>query len=200
MQGFKQQVMMVERCASIVGSTENVQTNGTTNNSFFPLNGLYDYSRCAQIYLASELGTGAKQLTRIEIEGATGGGYTYLNQDIWIGHCQESAFPNSLCQIDLSDITVTDLTKVVDQQSFYSNPPGWWGLDFDTNFCWNGRDNIVIRWDNLDGAYNSGYPSWETLPPSATTTSRAWMVEQDNTIPNTTASRESIRVNLRFDY
>ncbi len=187
-------------CANIIGATRNVQTNGTTNDSFFPLNGLYDYSRCGQIYLATELGAGVpKQFTRIEIEGATGGGYTFLKQDIYIAHVQESAFPNSQCQIDLSDLTISDLTKVVDQQSFYSNPPNWWGLDFDTNFCWNGVDNIVIRWDNLDGAWGSGYPSWETSTGS-NATNRGFMVEQDNTIPTGTATRESTRVNLRLDY
>lgn len=184
-------------CAAIQSLTTQY-INGTTNDTTIPAYGLYDYSVCGIILTQAELGA-AKQFTGLEVEGATGGAYTFLNQDIYMGHCTESSFDTTPA-VDGSDLTLLEpLTKVVNGQNFFIDPPGWYGLTFDTNFCYNGTSNVFILWENRDGAYSFGYPSFETQS-GGLNLARGFEKYADNTYPTGNATRLDQRYNIRLTY
>lgn len=199
MQGFQQQMMMADRCAAIKNQTTTIGT-GTTNDYDFPFDGIFDYSFTAIIILQSELASfldSRKQLTSIQFDaGGFTTPYTVNNQDIYIGHIQESQFP-STAKIDLSDVTITDYTKVVDAQTLTVTSNDWTGLTFDTNFCYNGTDNIIVVWWNRDGSWTSGNGYAEC---DSTKTNRGLDAQNDGSEPTGTANRSSFVYNTKFTF
>jgi hypothetical protein len=184
-------------CSPIVGTTWN-STVGTSNNSYHPAYGLYDYSQTMMIYRQSDIGSGEKQINSISFELKNySGGYTLNNQTIKLAHITDSQFGTSV-QCDLSGIGgLSDLTTV---KSFnWSASNGWVTFTFDDNFCYNGVDNLMIVWENRDGTWASGY-GWAE---SHSTSSQylTWYVYQDDTYPTGSGWRSSAnRPNIRIGY
>lgn len=181
-------------CVAIVGTDIQIGT-GTSNDNSQPFYGLYDYGQSQNIYLASELGA-SKQITGFQVymEGFTGS-YTVNNQELWIGHISQSEF-DSTPALDLSDLTLSDYTQVVANFSFIFSTAGWYQLSFDTNFCYNGTDNIVVVWKNNDGTWLSGYGNTHTH----TSTNRSAEKHQDDSYPTGDGTRSSNRMNMKFEY
>lgn len=183
------------RCAAIQGLTTTIGT-GTVNDYDFPFDGMWDYSFTAIIILQSELGT-AKQLTSMQFDaGGFSTPYTVNNQDIYIGHIAESQFP-ATALIDLSDVTISDYTQVVNSQTLTVSSNDWTELNFDTNFCYNGSDNIIVVWWNRDTSWASGNGYAEC---DSTKTNRALDAQKDNSEPTGSANRSSYVYNTKFDY
>ena len=173
---------------------------GTSNSSNAPAYGLYDYSWYAAIWRASEFTGGASGEIQIEgIEVEVGGyttPYTYLNQKLYLYHVTEDEFDSSPA-IDLSDLTVSDETLVAEFDLVISSN-GWQVVDFDTNFCYNGTDNLLMVWENRDGSWSIGFGYGEyDFSPAI---NRAAYKATDSAYPTGNGTRNNSRINIKFRY
>lgn len=172
-------------------------TSGTSNYNSLPIYGLYDYSVSGFILLQSEIGVGTKEINNIQVQlGGYTTPYTFNNQDIYLAHVTESEFDSSP-NVDLSDLTISNLTKCVNGQNLTISSNGWVTLTFDANFSYNGTDNIVILWESHDGSWSSGYGYAET---STTYTNRSFEKHQDGSFPTGTGTRNSRLINVQLDW
>jgi hypothetical protein len=181
-------------CTPVVGSSLTVGF-GTSNASYAPFYGLYDFSWYAMIFDQSELGA-TKQITGIEVEVSS---YTtpYIvnNQTIKIYHISQSIF-DSTPAVNLSDLTLLDETIVKASFTFTISPNGWQTINFDDNFCFNGTDNILISWENRDGTWTSGFGNGEY----AVASSKAAHKATDDNYPTGNGTRTNGRINIKFKY
>ena len=171
-------------CPYIIdGAITQIGTYSTTA-AWNPAYGLFDYTVSASIY---SLGATGLQITGIQIQ-ATGytGGYTFLNQEIWIGQISNSTFPTSTPQVNFSDLTFTvPLTKV--KASFTYTPVNntWQTITFDTPYCYNGTGFTLLVWRNYDGSWASGYGSAQV----ANVVSKNMYAGLDGAFPTGTGTR-----------
>ena len=174
-------------------------STGTSNGNKYPAYGLYDYSHTMYIIRADEL-SGSKLLNGLEIEldGYTAG-YTYNNQIIKLAHITDNEFGTSV-QVNLSGIGgLTDLTTVKNNFTFTISSSGYQTIDFDTNFEYNGSDNLLIIWENRDGSYSSGYGWAECYFDN--TYYDSWYKYQDSSYPSGYGTRDqSYRPNFKLKY
>jgi len=197
--GMVGQLQSTPWCSPIVGTTWDSAV-GTTNNSFVPAYGLYDYSQSMMIYRQSDIGSGEKQINSIsfEVGGYSSSGYTLNNQTIKLAHITDSQFGTSV-QCDLSGIGgLSDLTTVKNLNWTVVN--GWVTFTFDDNFCYNGVDNLMIVWENRDGTWVSGY-GWSETHTVSGSPFLIWYKYQDTTYPTGYGTRSSVgRPNIRIGY
>jgi hypothetical protein len=182
-------------CASpVLGSSLQVGT-GTSNASYAPIYGLYDYSWYGMIFEQSEMGSG-KQITGIEVETR---GYTnpYIvnNQTIKIYNVVETIF-DSTPAVDLSDLTISNETIVKANFTFTIGSSGFQTINFDENFCYDGVSNILISWENRDGTWQSGFGNGEY----AVAISKASYKATDDNYPTGNGTRTNGRINTKFKY
>jgi len=173
---------------------------GTSNGNKYPAYGLYDYSHTMYIIRADELNNTSKILHGLEIElaGYTGG-YTYNNQTIKLAHITDNEFGSSV-QVNLSGINgLSNLTTVKSSYNLTINSSGYQVIDFDSNFEYNGTDNLLIIWENRDGSYSSGYGWSECYFDN--TYYDSWYKYQDNSYPTGYGTRDqSYRPNFKLKY
>ena len=178
---------------------------GTSNVSYFPAYGLYDYSVSMCLIYPEELtalATVPEAITGLEIEvNNYSSGYTYNNFEIWMGHFGRNQF-NSTDRADLTTSPVTDLIRVKNSFNWNLGGNGWKPVTFDTNFEWNGTDNIIIYYKNYSGQWNSGYGWGEShTVPDRTTLNVSGAVYIDNTFPTAQAlTRSTRRLNTKLKY
>ena len=188
-------------CAPIQGSTVTTAPTGTANVTYCPAYGLYDFSVTCSLILASEIGAGvSKQFTGLayQLNGWTNG-YTMPNQNIEIFHTSDTIIKSGGTANDpVNDIR--DKTSVKSNFTFVAqNGTTYVQIDFDTNFCWNGTDNVVVRWTNNDGNWNSGHGWTEGI--SGAGYRFAYDYQDDNPVPgNAVLLRTTQRPNIRFNY
>tara|TARA_Y100000389_G_scaffold46103_1_gene41010 strand:+ start:1410 stop:2243 length:834 start_codon:yes stop_codon:yes gene_type:complete len=195
--------------------------SGTSNSSKSPFYGLYDYSQYGIIYLASEIhsaaGTSSGTSGTIsslffQYDGWTGG-YTVNNQTVKISHVGSAiqiergptGSGSSSVDIDYSNVlTLTNTTTVKSNFTFTKGSEDWEEIGdnvtgqstgFDTDFLWNGTNNILISWENRDGTWTSGYGHLEGT--SATRRAHSWY--KDNSYPTTSSGNNiNIRANIKL--
>ena len=186
-------------CVAVQGVLEQIG-NGTSNQSYAPAYGLYDYSFYACIWLDTEFSGGSGNERNIqgiqyEVAGYTTP-YTYSNVSVYAAHVVEDIFPSSPA-VDNSDMTLSDETLVYSGNLTISSS-GFNTLNFSTPFCYNGTSNLLLRFENRDGQWNSGY-GWGEYDFSPAI-SRVAYKYQDNSYPTGTGNRSNSRINIKFDY
>ena len=194
-------------CTPIQGSTFNA-ASGTSNLSYAPVYGLYDYGMSMFLIDQSELGSGEKQLTSISFQASGfGSNYTVNNQRIQLAHTTATNLTTSI-QItgagDLSNpatftgVNFSDLQEVKTPFTWVINS-GWITVTFDSTFCYNGVDNLLIIWENRDGTWQSGYGWWESWFSNSNT--ETWYKYVDNSFPTGFGTTDvSYRPNIRLGY
>ena len=173
---------------------------GTSNKYEYPTYGLYDYSHSMFIIRASELGSGSKLLHGLEIEvNGYDNGYTYNNQTIKLAHISDIEFGDNV-KVDLTNINgVTNLTSVKSGFNWVINGSGYQSIDFDTNFEYNGNDNLLIIWENRDGSWGQGFGWAECYFDN--TYYDSWFKYQDNSYPTGYGTKDqSYRPNFKLKY
>lgn len=177
-------------------------TTGTANVFYQPAYGLYDYSICMFIILASELTPGMNCINGLEYE--TNGyttPYTYFNQTIRLVHTQSSFFGTAVT-VDLQNLQgVSDDTTVKANFDYTIANAGWNSISFDTPFQWNGSDNILVIHENRDGQWDSGY-GWGEVLNQGSGINRTAFLYQDNSYPsdNQVLSVNNRRINMKLTY
>ncbi|MCF7920863.1 MAG: carboxypeptidase regulatory-like domain-containing protein [Candidatus Cloacimonetes bacterium] len=147
---------------------------GTTYSNYVPCYGYYDYSWSGSIYLQEELGD-AQIIDRIAYHVYNNPvNYEMLDQHVYMTHTDMDIFTVN---------TYMDPANTAGFQEVYCGNMiwngGWNEITFDTPFQYNGTDNLMIWWDNFDGDYVTGYPSFYYTSQ----TSRAVYKYADNTFP-----------------
>ncbi len=180
---------------TISASADFVEVGGgTSGTSYVPVYGFYDYSWSRTVYLQSELGD-AKTIQSIAYQLYTSpSGYLMPNQTIWMKHTTDATITSGAYQ----DPAANGFTKVYDGDIDFTGTIGdWFEVVFNTtNFYYNGTDNLLVVWENRDGAYASGYPRWYYQ----STASRSTYKYADGSFPTTSGSISSYLPNTRFYY
>ena len=197
----------LQGCTPIQSLTFNANS-GTSNLSFAPVYGLYDYGMSMFLIDQSELGSGEKQLTSISFEAAGfTAPYVVNNQRIQLAHTTDTNLTSSInitnggsvaTPATFTGVNNSDLQEVKTPFTWtISN--GWLTVTFDTTFCYNGVDNLLIGWENRDGTWVSGYGWWESWFDNTNT--ETWYKYQDTTFPTGFGTTNvSYRPNIRLGY
>lgn len=172
--------------------------SGTSNATYAPFYGLYDYSWYGMIFEASELtgtASGEIQITGLEVErGSVTSGYPTNNMQIWISEIDETIFDSSPA-VDGADLTKTNEVKVFDGDLTWSS--GFNTINFDVNYCRkNPTKSVLVEFRNFDGTWQSGYGHGEY----AVAINKAAYKYRDNNYPSGSGTTTNGRINTKFLY
>jgi RHS repeat-associated protein len=145
-------------------SLESKQTlaigTGTTNTEKYPFNGYYNYSWSDVIYTQSEVGS-AGLISKIFIYvDNTPSNFTMNSQTIYVKNTSVSSFTNS------NYPGTNGFTQVYNGTITY-NGSGWKEITLTTPFNYNGIDNLEVLFENRDGSWATGFPTFKYSPTSA---------------------------------
>ena len=161
----------------------------TSNSSFVPSTGLYNYGWSGVIYKASEIGN-AHLLNAVSYDVYnTPSSYTLSNQQIYMWHTADSVWTN------VYPDPVTNGYDLVFDGDVLFDGSGWVNINLQTPFDYNGTDNLVVFWENHDGAWLTGYPSFRYT----STTNAAICDYQDASFPNSPAL-SAYKANIRLHW
>ena len=113
-----------------------------------PIAGSYNFSQCGMIFHKDQLGPiEGRRVTAISLFLSGFEPYFVTNQTVRVAHTTADEFPTGI-DVYFSDIPVGDQIAVKDDFSIEMKD-GWLRVDID--FIYNGRDNILIAWENRMG-------------------------------------------------
>lgn len=129
---------------------------GTSLIYYAPNNYNFRYAKSAFIWTAAEIGA-AKTINYVAFYNRSYGSFANLpNQTLKIGHVAQSSFAASNPPINLSDLTITNLTTVKSNFAYNTNQNNvWWPIMFTTNFVYNGTSNLILIWENNANDWSS---------------------------------------------
>lgn len=171
--------------------------NGTSTQSNIPFYGYYDYGWSKIVYTPAELSTAGLTASA----GITGIGfyvgnspvsYVAVDQRVYLRHTAATFY-------DTADNTLPDNTLFTNvyQGNLTYNGGGWHYVTFTAPFVWDGTSSIEIVWENWDGVYGSGYPTFRYT--STSPDYRAVYKYADDTFPGALAgTRYYSRPNIQF--
>ena len=166
---------------------------------------LYNYNRSGWLYTQSEIGD-CKAIRGIEIHYRSSSSSSWSNQKIYLGHSKINRF-GTAPQTDLSNLIdsgdIIDLTLVYDGSfSFVSGTNNYLTINFDSNFVYNGTDNLIVYLVDDSGTYSFGYPSFKGMSGSYLPyTNMAFQDNSDYTFgENDWASLYNYRPNTKLLY
>jgi len=184
-------VLMIQLLSSLNITAQTTKTigTGTYYTSNFPVQGWYDYSYSFTIYDASEIGM-AGIISKIEYSISNNCNYTMNNQNVYLLNTSASSFSNGN-YVNPVSMGAT----LVYNGSVTWNGSGWDGINLQTNFTYNGTDNLMVIWENRDGSYVSGNPNFYYSNGASAKTKYKY---QDNSFPTTTGITNTGRPNIRL--
>jgi hypothetical protein len=174
------------------GSTTGAVTLGTgmSTLSVAPTNGWYNFSWSAMIFTAAEINSQGL-IDSIAVNIASGNNNYFMNnQRVYLAHTSLSDFNSSTSRPD-----PLSMVKVFDGAVYWPSS-GWKTLATASEFTYNGNDNLLIYWENLDGSYTGGYPSFYASSTGAST--RLIYNYSDQSFPTGAGSPSSTRPNFRL--
>lgn len=162
--------------------------NGTVSNSYIPMYGFFDFGWSAALYKASEIGgAGLIDTLSFQISSATIG-YIMYNQKMYMAIVNDTVFANAdkpnpanMTLVYSGDVTIND-------NQWLKIPISGGGFNY------SGQNSLMIYWENNDGDYISGYPSFK-----ATTIANVGKYDySDGAFPTETGTMSSTRTNIKF--
>jgi len=164
---------------------------GTASSWRFPL--AYPLYNCASemIYLQSEFGTGAKDITKFAFEKASGANNvnSVKNVSIYMKHTTASTLSSGAYN--------TSTYSLVYSGSFTNNAvSGWMEVSLGFPFAYNGTQNLEVLVIQVEDTYFAGYPYWaySTFSPNRCRTA------YNNAAVPTSLTSTSDFPNTRFEY
>ncbi len=150
--------------------------SGSLTQNYAPAYGFYDYGWSNMLYLNAEIGgSGVIDTLKFDISNSVSG-YNMPNQKIYMANTSANTLTSA--KPDPSTMTL-----VYDGSVNWSGP-GWFDIILDTPFEYDGQGNLQIYYENRDGNYSSGYPTWV----SSSVSSLCYYDYQDGSFPTTTGS------------
>ena len=145
---------------------------GTSLVYYAPNNYSFKYAKSAFIWTAAEMGA-AKTIDRLFFYLRSYGAFPLFGmQTLKLGHVAQSSFATTNPPINLSDLTISDLTTVSSNFThFFTQNSLWWPILFTTNFVYNGTSNLILIWEHNAGDWVStaGGADGETQPDKGIT-------------------------------
>ncbi|MFH0894004.1 MAG: GEVED domain-containing protein [Bacteroidota bacterium] len=125
--------------------------SGSTASAMLPCYGYSSFSCGKQLYLETEINTSGVIDSIFFYVANSVGSFNMMNQRVFMKNVSNSVF---------SDATMPDTTTMtrVFNGSVNWSGPGWKKIPCTNNFIYNGSDNLLIYWINLDGSWSAGYP------------------------------------------
>lgn len=164
---------------------------GTSSQYYIPVYGYYDYSWSQAIYLQSEI-SASIDINKISYYVAnTPTNYIFENQYIYMKHTSDSSFPDAT----YDDPVSAGFTLVYHGSTIFHGT-GWHDITLDTPFSYNGTDNLIIYWQNYDGTWASGYPTFRQTMALLTCKYN----QNDSNFPQNTGAQTSGRANIQLHY
>ncbi len=178
-----------------IGFAQEYHTIGNSSSTadyyYSPFNRWYKNGLSHVIYTSSEMGD-AKTLTHIafdKVEGDTD--VEILDAEIWVKHTSESTLSSGE-----SDNT-SGFTKIWDGTFPNNVTSGWLEVELETQFEYNGTDNVQFLFKNSDDNYDSDRPYWRYTSTSSTQFTYA---QSDISEPTSTTGTLNYKPNVRFQY
>lgn len=170
---------------------------GSSLAYYAPNNFSFKYAKSAFIWTAAEIGA-AKTIINMAFYLRSYGTFPTLpNQTLKIGHVAQSSFATSNPPINLSDLTITDLTTVRSNFGYFFNQNNlWWPVMFDTNFVYNGISNLIVIWENNanDWSSTAGGSDGSTQPNKGITSGSMTSASTIPAVATTLTLRPNIKI------
>ncbi|MBI9030599.1 hypothetical protein JEZ13_01155, partial [bacterium] len=164
---------------------------GETTTNYIPVYGFYDYSWSNYILTSDQIGN-TIDINEIKFNvGNTPSNYTMNNQQLYLKHTSASEVANAYPDPASNGFTL------VYSGSVTWNGSGWQGVNFDTEFSYDGTSNLQIVWINNDATYVSGQP---TFLKTDTESNTAVYKYADGTFPVTDGTLVTYFPNTRLGF
>ena len=171
---------------------------GTSTSTSSPFNGLWDYNWSKAIWTASELTTAGlpanTPITGIGFYvGNTPYNYTMLDQRIYVRTTALTSYGTATDETGTGYPNPAGFLQLFQGDLTY-NGSGWHYIIFTTPATWDGTSNLELLFENWDGEYVTGYPTFRYT----STTPNYMMVykAQDNSFPAVAGARSYNRPNV----
>ena len=175
--------------AKNVGKVKDTIGTGTAVQQNVPADAWFDYSWSAMIIEAKEIKSALKIDTIAYYVNNNPSNAALNNQKVFITHTTNSNFastakpdPANMNQVFHGDLTI--------------NSSGWKNIPLQNTFSYNGKDNIIIYWENRIGSYINDYPEWRSENISG---DKVIYNSQLTMMPTGKGSYESNRPNVKLD-
>lgn len=137
---------------------------GTSTSGLCPFYGYYDYSWSKAIWTAAELTTaGVPANTPITgigfYVGNTPSNYTMLDQRIYVRTTTLTSYGTATDETGSGYPDPANFLNLFQGDLTY-NGSGWHYIMFTTPATWDGTSNLELLFENWDGEYVSGYPTF----------------------------------------
>ncbi|MCD7920846.1 MAG: hypothetical protein LUG27_00065, partial [Clostridiales bacterium] len=134
----------------LANSTVTIGDEASTSTSMYMPYYAYDKMSLAEmIYTADEIGT-AGSISQIAFQVASAVSHTTTSLEIYMGHTSKSTFTSA------GWVSADDLTLVYSGSPTLGASTGWEAITLDTEFDYNGEDNLVIAVSRKASAYTTG--------------------------------------------
>lgn len=161
---------------------------GTTTSSYLPTYGYYNYSWGGSIYKASDLNfLGNIETIAYDLSNTTTN-YLMLNQKIYMALVPNTVFASN------TKPDPSTMTLVYDGNVTW-NGPGWNNINLQNPMFYDGTSNLLIYWENRDGANVTNYPVYRYTASTASTSVYAY---SDASFPTGTGTLSTYRPNLKI--
>ncbi len=165
--------------------------DGGSTSSYVPFYGLFDYSWSSFIIDGEDIGS-AIEINEIQFNVSnTPSAYEMIEQKIYVKHTSETEVTNVY-----PDPENNGFTLIYDGPATWDQA-GWQGIILDQAFAYDGTSNLEFVWENRDGSYSSGYPTFVTSPTESNT---ACYKYADNTFPLENGTTQLLIPNIRLGY
>jgi len=161
--------------------------NGTVTSSYVPNYGYFDYSWSRLLYTASEIGTSGTISSISFFVKNSPSYYSMNNQKIYFELSNNTSITSS------NYIAPTSMTKVFDGNLTY-NGSGIYTINLNTPFNYDGTSSLIVQWENYDGSWVSGYPTYE----GTSINNMAVYDRADNSFPTGSGTILSKRPNIEL--
>ena len=152
---FKKSLLVLMLFAALVGGARAQVTIGdletATNDTYLPMNSLYDYSYTQQIYTADEIGT-AGTINAITVWIYGNANLYEMPFDIYMVETEKDSFSGTSDweSVSSSDIVYSGSVTV------HNTEAEAFTFQLDVPFVYSGRNNLMIAFDNNCGQWKSG--------------------------------------------
>jgi hypothetical protein len=171
------------------GTLELGNPSSTDKADKCPFDLFYNYGVFMNLYPQSEVGS-SKTITGLEVyiyKGSSSATFpmTYNNQTIKLMHTTDTEFSGS-SKTSYTGFNNSNLTTCKSNFSYVipNQSEGWITINFDTNFSYNGTDNLIISWEHNDGSYENGTSTDPQGKSTSSSTFRLFYIRQDTSFPN----------------
>lgn len=162
-----------------------------SSTTAIPANGYYNNGWSSMIFSMSEIG-GPCTISGLQFQMSNSVNYTLYTQKVYMMMTTDSIFTSS-AYINPSSVGAT---QVYSGNVSWTNAGGFQGITLQTPFNYT-SGNLLILWENRDGSYSSGYPTWYY---TSTSNVKAKYKYTDSSFPTGSGSMVTYRPNTKLIY